>query len=81
MHPDMKRYFMTIPEATQLILQVSSMANGGEVFVLDLGEPVKIVDIAKDLIELSGLILVKIQNTKVEMARYYWVISYYVKRI
>jgi len=53
--PEMKRYFMTIPEASQLVLQAGSMAKGGEVFVLDMGDPVKIVDLAKDLITLSGL--------------------------
>ena len=56
-HEDMKRYFMTIPEASQLVIEAGSMGEGGEVFVLDMGEPVKIMDLAKKMISLSGLVL------------------------
>jgi len=54
-HPDIERYFMTIPEAAQLVIQAAAMGVGGEVFVLDMGDPVKVVDLARDLVALSGL--------------------------
>jgi FlaA1/EpsC-like NDP-sugar epimerase len=56
-HPEIIRYFMTIPEAAQLVIQAGAMGKGGDVFVLDMGEPVKIVDLARNLIQLSGLMV------------------------
>jgi len=54
-HPDVERYFMTIPEAAQLIIQAGALGQRGEIFLLEMGEPVKVVDLAKDMIWLSGL--------------------------
>nr|WP_198984458.1 nucleoside-diphosphate sugar epimerase/dehydratase [Herbaspirillum sp. ASV7] len=56
-HPEITRYFMTIPEASQLVIQAGAMAKGGDVFVLDMGQPVRIIDLARRMIELSGLTL------------------------
>jgi FlaA1/EpsC-like NDP-sugar epimerase len=56
-HPDITRYFMTIPEAAQLVIQAGAMGSGGDVFVLDMGEPVRIYDLASRIVELSGLTL------------------------
>lgn len=53
-HPEVERYFMTIPEAAQLVIQASAMAQGGDLFLLDMGEPVRILDLARRLIDLSG---------------------------
>src|SRR5438046_5238689 len=54
-HPEVRRYFMTIPEAVQLVLQSAAMGQGAELFMLDMGEPVRILDLARDMIRLSGL--------------------------
>ena len=62
-HPDIIRYFMTIPEACQLVLEAGSMGKGGEIFIFDMGQPVKIVDLAKKMIRLSGRTDIKIEFT------------------
>ena len=62
-HPDIIRYFMTIPEACRLVLEAGSMGNGGEIYIFDMGKPVKIVDLAKRMISLSGRTDVKIEFT------------------
>ncbi len=67
-HPDIIRYFMTIPEAAQLVIQAGAMAKGGEVFLLDMGEPVKIVDLARRMIHLSGLSLKDKQHLEGDIA-------------
>lgn len=69
-HPEVTRYFMTIPEAAQLVIQAGAMAKGGDVFVLDMGQPVKIMDLARRMVELSGLTVKDEQNPEgdIEMA-------------
>ena len=61
-HAEITRYFMTIPEAAQLVIQAGAMAKGGDVFVLDMGQPIKIIDLARRMIELSGLTLKDAEN-------------------
>ena len=67
-HPDITRYFMTIPEASQLVIQAGAMAKGGDVFLLDMGEPVRIADLARRMVELSGLTLRNAENPDGDIA-------------
>ena len=67
-HPDVIRYFMTIPEASQLVIQAGAMAQGGEVFVLDMGEPVRIVDLARTMVHLMGMSVRDEQNPDGDIA-------------
>lgn len=67
-HPEITRYFMTIPEASQLVIQAGAMAEGGDVFVLDMGQPVKIMDLARRMVELSGLSLKYEENPEGDIA-------------
>lgn len=67
-HPDINRFFMTIPEAAQLVIQAGAMAKGGDVFVLDMGQPVKIMDLARRMVELSGLTVKDDQNPDGDIA-------------
>jgi FlaA1/EpsC-like NDP-sugar epimerase len=67
-HPEVTRFFMMIPEAAQLVVQASALAKGGDVFVLDMGEPVKILDLAKKMIQLSGLKLQNVNNPDGDIA-------------
>lgn len=70
-HPDINRYFMSIPEAAQLVLQAGAMGQGGDVFVLDMGEPIKIIDLAKRMVQLSGLSLISEENPNGDIAIQY----------